>query len=223
MGWWRSRDWAGLFLKPACPLCGRPATEVFCVDCDRQVAACRLPSPIMSIPLAPRPGWLFAWGDYGGPLKRAIAACKYKHHPEIARYLGQQMGDAWIESRLATRLPGNVAIVPIPLHADRLRQRGFNQAAELAKGFGDRARLPCLPQLLQRLKATKPQIETTSRAEREQNLRDAFCAQRASQRPVLLLDDIYTTGTTIRAAIAALTSARIPVVGVVILARTRSG
>ena len=92
-------------------------------------------------------------------------------------------------------------VVPIPLHAERRQERGFNQAEILARAFcevtGDRLR----QRLLRRLKATAPQFGLSAR-ERASNVKRAFTAPPCDlQRwPILLVDDIYTTGATIAAA-----------------------
>jgi predicted amidophosphoribosyltransferase len=83
--------------------------------------------------------------------------------------------------------------------------------------------LPCHPQLLRRVKDTKPQMQTKSKQERQQNLAKAFAvasnSSAAKLRSVILFDDIYTTGTTIREAIATLANHQIAVRGVIVLAR----
>ncbi|MFQ3680598.1 MAG: hypothetical protein SNJ60_08860 [Pseudanabaenaceae cyanobacterium] len=111
-----------------------------------------------------------------------------------------------------------LTVVPIPLHPTKYQSRGFNQAEELARGFGRVAGLPCRPDLLRRVRATKPQITTQDRAERRANLEQAFEAV-AFPRPLLLCDDIYTSGATIQTAIAACQSVHTFVAGALVLAR----
>ncbi len=205
-----------------CPICNRPADLILCKDCDRQIAAHQSPEflqkdiPISSdIPL-------YSWGIYDGALKRAIATCKYENHPEIMQAIGIKVADQWQRSASLNINPKNLAIVPIPLHANKLKSRGFNQAEVAARQFSERTGLNCYPQLLQRVKDTKAQMLTKSATERQQNLSQAFVAQVTSklkQRQVILFDDIYTSGATIREAISALRKAHINVCGVIVIAR----
>ncbi|NJK59165.1 MAG: ComF family protein [Oscillatoriales cyanobacterium SM2_1_8] len=127
--------------------------------------------------VTPQPLDLFAWGEYDGPLKRAIAACKYSNRPQILRCLGQQIGRTWQTAAQTwqARHPG-LTVVPIPLHPAKYKSRGFNQAEELARGFCQVTGLPCRPNLLQRVRETIPQMQTRSRAERIANLQEAFQA-----------------------------------------------
>ncbi|MEE3716571.1 ComF family protein [Tumidithrix elongata RA019] len=210
-----------VFLQSNCPLCGRSSASIICVDCDRQITACRFqdsqqlpPDRSLSVPL-------FSWGVYDGALKRAIAACKYEHHPEIAEVLGEKIGEAWLKSSNARGTKPTV--IPIPMHAEKLKTRGFNQAEILARSFCQVTKLPCMPKLLQRVKSTKPQIETKSKQERLENLAKAFAVPDSVRlkSSVILLDDIYTSGTTIREAIATLATAKIEVNSAIVLARPK--
>jgi ComF family protein len=203
-----------------CPICNRPADLILCRDCDRQIAAhqssefLQKDAPISSnIPL-------YSWGIYDGALKRAIAACKYENHPEIMQAIAIKIADQWQRSALPKINPKNLAIVPIPLHANKLKSRGFNQAEIAARQFCDRTGLRCYPQLLQRVKDTKAQMLTKSVTERQENLSQAFTAQiTPKQQQVILFDDIYTSGATIREAIATFSKINTKVCGVIVIAR----
>jgi len=162
---------------------------------------------------------LFAWGAYGGALKRVIAGLKYDNQPQLARPLGQWLAEAWLASTLS---PLQLTVVPIPLHPDKQKVRGYNQAALLAQSFCDVTRLSLRCRGLERSQSTEAQFGL-SIAEREQNLAQAFCLgkdflQRSPTQAVLLLDDIYTTGATARAALKTLRRSRIQVQGIVTLA-----
>jgi|JFJP01.1.fsa_nt_gi ComF family protein len=214
-----------------CPLCQRPADGILCKDCDRQISAYQSPDffqkddPISSeIPL-------YSWGIYDGALKRAIAACKYENHPQIMEAIGEKIATTWQRSphtNAISQKHQKLAIVPIPLHPNKLKSRGFNQAETLARRFAVMNNLPCHPQGLQRTKDTKAQIQTKGSKEREQNLAQAFSvpntysSKNSTQtKSVILFDDIYTTGATIREAIATLASKNIAVRGVIVVARTQ--
>jgi ComF family protein len=208
-----------------CPLCKRPADRILCKDCDRQITAYQAPDFLQKdYPIAPEIP-LYSWGIYDGALKRAIAACKYDNHPEIMEAIAVKIADTWKRSpdvRAFTQNFQKISVIPIPLHANKLKIRGFNQAEILAQHFCDLTSLPCKPQLLQRVKDTKAQMQTKSKKEREQNLSRAFTVlsnRSSNRRDVILFDDIYTTGATIREAIATLSVNNIDVRGVIVLAR----
>jgi ComF family protein len=175
---------------------------------------------------------LFSWGIYDGALKRAIAACKYKNHREIATLLGARMGEVWQQDvavqetfKSLNKSLSKLSVIPIPLHSQRLQERGFNQAEVLARSFCLEVGCRCFPQALNRIKNTKPQIQTKSKQEREINLEQAFEIGQVSElsKSVILLDDIYTSGVTVREAIASLKTAGINVQAVVVLAKPKFG
>jgi len=213
----------GLFLKSNCPLCDRIAEVELCEYCQRQLLRCQVANP--------REFWqgelpVFVWGTYGGVLKRAIAALKYEHQPQLARPLGHWLGQAWLKSPTAPRAK-KLTVVPIPLHATKLQQRGYNQAELLARSFCEFTGYKEQPLGLERVRATEAQFGL-SQQEREQNLADAFVIGKSlSQNPpssaVLLVDDIYTTGATVRAAAQTLQKRGIQVYGVVAIATSKRG
>jgi ComF family protein len=206
-----------------CPLCKRPTDAILCKDCDRQIAAYQSPDFLQKdYPITPEIP-LYSWGIYDGALKRAIAACKYDNHPEIMEAIAEKIADTWKRSA-NTKNPSlkKISVIPIPLHANKLKSRGFNQAELLARRFCDLNAIPCKPQLLRREKDTKAQMQTKSKQEREENLSKAFTVplnQQSKPQDVILFDDIYTTGATIREAIATLAANNIKVKGVIVLAR----
>ena len=114
-------------------------------------------------------------------------------------------------------------VVPIPLHADKLKQRGFNQAELLAESFCQYTGLPLCRQGLERVRGTQP-LFGLSLTERQEMLADALSVGKSltQKRPqrVLLLDDIYTTGTTVGEAHRVLRRQGISVYGVVAIATT---
>ncbi len=212
MDWW--------ILLP-CPLCQRPTKAVFCPDCQRRLQAERLDS----WPVTTSPWPLYAWGIHRGALRRAIYCLKYQGQRRIGAVLGEWLGSRWLESRQPSsgsrRAYGSdYTVVPIPLHAERLRQRGYNQAALISQAFCERTGLRHLPEALVRVRATAAQYELNP-LQRQQNLAGAFALKRAPATPVLLVDDIYTTGSTIQAAQQVLVAAGIPVAGVIVVAKAQ--
>ncbi|HIE52866.1 MAG TPA: ComF family protein, partial [Armatimonadetes bacterium] len=111
--------------------------------------------------------------------------------------------------------------VPVPLHPSRQRERGFNQAALLARVVGEWLNRPVLEGVLERIRDTRPQVELSGR-ERRQNVRGAFQAREHPYLPgatALLVDDVYTTGATVRESAFALKRQGVKRVMVLTLAR----
>lgn len=102
-----------IFLKSCCTLCQRSTCQEFCQNCHQQLQRAYLPNPSV---FWHEPLPVFAWGSYG-TLKLAIAAMKYKNHPEIARPLGHYLGNTWLSSSPARNT--KCTVVPIPLHPNK--------------------------------------------------------------------------------------------------------
>jgi ComF family protein len=140
----------------------------------------------------------------------------------LAAPLGALMAEGW--PNLAPLQPAFEVIVPVPLHAARERDRGYNQAALLARELGTHLGLPVRERDLVRTRATAPQIDLHP-AQRRANVAGAFecvnCALAGSR--VLLLDDVYTTGSTLESASHALCQAGVSSVWAYTLTRARPG
>ncbi len=123
---------------------------------------------------------------YEFPVDRLIHALKYRHQTAVARWLGE---------RMAAGLPEDEHwLLPMPLHPERLRERGFNQALEIARSIARQRRWPLLAEALRRERATAPQADLDQR-QRQSNVRGAFaCDIDLGGRPVVLVDDVLTTG-----------------------------
>lgn len=201
----------------ACACCGDALDSTRDADLCR---ACRLaPPPFVRA---------VAYGAYRGRMKGAIHALKYDRLHPAARGLGRLLAQAI--AQLAGQAPGELLVVPVPLHRSKHAQRGFNQARALARealGFLSEShpawRLTLAPSALMRLRATESQAGLTPRM-RRLNVRGAFSvsAPAAVQgKDILLVDDILTTGATARAAAQALRKAGANSVYVATLARAR--
>jgi ComF family protein len=126
---------------------------------------------------------------YDFPIDRIIHALKYGHQLAVADWLGLQIA-AQIE-------PGISLIVPLPLHPERLRERGFNQSMEIARAVADCRGLTIDHSSVCRNRATPPQADLPLK-ERRRNVRGAFeCSADMSGKHVLLIDDVMTTGATL--------------------------
>jgi ComF family protein len=141
-------------------------------------------------------------GPYEGPLRVAVHELKYRGRRRVARRLGELL----LESpRVRETLEGAV-VVEVPLHPSRLRSRGFNQAGLLADSLADGAGLRRPGGVLVRRRETPPQTGLSA-ASRRRNVDGAFAVRRRASvvgRAVVLVDDVMTTGATLRACARAL-------------------
>lgn len=162
------------------------------------------------------PPWDAAWAPfhYAWPLDRLEA--RFKFGADLAA--GRLLSTLWCASSRPAELPQ--AIVPVPLHRARLRQRGYNQALELAKPLAKALRIPLLRDALRRTRVTAAQTELTA-VQRRRNVRGAFTAHiyGASPAHVAVLDDVFTTGATLAECARVLKHAGVQRVQVWALAR----
>jgi len=197
---------------PCCAACDTPGAGVFCAACAR-LALDTEEEELEGVPLV-------VAGAYAEPLSTAITRFKYGGRPELAAGLASLLVDR-VEQ---LGLPGGAVLAPVPLHPRRLASRGYNQAALLAQELARRCHLRCEPRLLRRVRETERQVGK-SRTLRLTNAEGAFELRPArrggSTLPahVVLVDDVVTTGSTVRACAQALVACRVELVAVVALAR----
>lgn len=135
----------------------------------------------------------FACFRYEFPVDRIIHAFKYGHQLAVAN---------WAAEIITRQITNNIydLLIPMPLHPDRLRERGFNQSAEIARRIAHKIGCPLGMESLSRCRATPPQAELPMK-ERTRNVRGAFeCSNDLSGKRVLLIDDVMTTSATLREA-----------------------
>lgn len=186
---------------PLCAHCGRPSTRTPCPFCHKQ-------------PLAMNGTRAVAFFDH--PLRQAIHALKYEQRTELAAPLGDLLSDYL----RAHPLPAD-ALIAVPLHPTRERERGYNQAALLAQAIHTRLGLPVWTDALTRVRATRTQTELNA-AERRTNVAEAFAATaRVAGAHLILVDDVLTTGATMNACAVALRECGAQTVWGVALARPR--
>ena len=178
----------------AIPLAG-PTATVFQSDPDPLCGRCLQRPP----PLA----GTHAACLYAAPLDRLLPRFKFHHDLAAGRLLAQLMARALHPLPATWTHPAT--LLPIPLHPRRLRQRGYDQALELARPLARTLGLPLLDSVLHRVRDTAPQSRLDA-AQRQGNLKDAFRIEGRHALPahVVLVDDVMTTGATLHAAATAL-------------------
>ncbi len=208
------RPWARLLyelfastLAPdVCAACdvGVPMLTAFCPPCA------------LTLVRAPPQALLVAPFFYGGALAAAITRFKYQSRPELARPLS-----AAIVRALAALEPRPAVVVPVPLHDSRLADRGYNQAALLARPVARALGTRFGPRVIERVRDTSQQAKLDREA-RLANLAGAFRVRVPREvlgKRVLLVDDVRTTGATLGACEAALLAAGAAEVTCAVIAR----
>ncbi|QDX81699.1 hypothetical protein B9N43_10795 [Denitratisoma sp. DHT3] len=195
----------GTLLLPApdCLLCGaRESDALLCAACRADLPAlpgdgcprCALPMPPdgpcgACLKQPPRFDATAAAYRYGFPVDRLIQALKYGHRLAVA--------DFFAAALLAGPRPSGDLLLPVPLAPDRLRQRGFNQALEIARPIARQLGLELAPEICRRRGATTSQAHLPWRARRK-NVHHAFeCLTDLAGARVLVVDDVMTTGATL--------------------------
>jgi ComF family protein len=129
---------------------------------------------------------------YQPPVAGLIQQLKFNGRLSVARTLGELL-----VQRVASSHPLPEAVLPVPLHATRLRERGFNQALELARPLTRALRLPLLAQHCQRIRATSAQTSLTAK-QRRKNIRGVFqVVEPLPAKHIAIVDDVMTTGQTV--------------------------
>jgi ComF family protein len=204
-----------------CSVCGERVLSPYAADSSTEALVCpvcqRVQPPFASA---------VAYGSYEGGLRELVHLLKYSGVRPAANVLGRMLADSLLPLLSESKFSDNVVVIPVPLHSSRRRQRGFNQAELIAA-----AALKCIDapghfqltrDVLYRERDTHSQIGLTSHQRRE-NLRGAFVVRRASEiagKEILLVDDVFTTGTTVSECARVLRRAGAAQVRVATAART---
>ncbi len=228
-------DLFDLILPPLCQICGRISERngichlclegleriepPFCTICGepfRSKEALDHPCPQC---LKSRPPFRKArsYALYRGVVLDAIHALKFRGRTSLAAPLSEVLSLCDVD------LSEYDLIVPVPLHLKRLRERGYNQALLLARALGRRHSIEVAPRVLKKVRETPPQVGL-KRDERIRNVKDAFEVTdpfRLSGKGVLLIDDVYTTGATVRECAKTLKRAGAGFVDVLTVARAK--
>ena len=177
-----------------CGGCGRVDFQ-FCQVCSEELANLPVDSLRRQVEYV---NAVYATGVHEGILADAVRAFKYEGASQLADPLA-----ARLMVLLALRPEQVDALVPVPLSSERLAERGYNQSELLANCLGSVCPIPIKPSLLRRVRHTEKQAKLSG-AERDLNVKDAFAAGDAAGLSVLLIDDVVTTGSTLRACALAL-------------------
>lgn len=197
-------------LPSTCVLCGAEGhgTQDICLPCQQTLprslqncVRCGIPLPTSSLEalcgqcLQHPPPFerVLSPFRYESPMDHLVQQLKYSGRLEMARLLGHLMAQ-WLAPRLDA-LPD--VIIPVPLHPRRLRERGFNQAQEMARPIARQLGLPIDTKTCRRTRFTTPQFGLSAK-ERAKNVKNAFQIEGAAARHVALVDDVMTTGQTVR-------------------------
>lgn len=208
------------WLGPICFQCGLPLASAIALDSkDCLCGECR--QQVQAFDLAR------SYGVYSGNLRAAILQVKFNRCERLGRRLGELLAGPCLSLK-EFQDAGSPVVIPVPLHRQRERERGFNQAKLLAQGLGrklgERNAMPAPlidSKSLIRSHATPPQTGLSVSA-RHENMRGVFevrSPERVRDRVVVLVDDVMTTGATLSACAAALKRAGASLVLAVTLAR----
>lgn len=169
------------FLTPivsACTYCARPLPKSNFMTCGK----CIKTKPYFDQTIAPY--------SFEEPLRTLLHDFKYRHSLYLVSFLAQL-----ILANLPTSTSQPECLIPVPMHPERLRRRGFNQAAELAKFIGRVLSIPCKMHICQKILHTSPQAGLNA-SQRQKNLHNAFHTKPVRYKRVALIDDLLTTGNT---------------------------
>nr|VFK08278.1 MAG: comF family protein [Candidatus Kentron sp. LPFa]VFK24122.1 MAG: comF family protein [Candidatus Kentron sp. LPFa] len=199
-----------MFISTSCLLCGAEAAgrePNLCMACRRELpwisAACSICGVVLPesgiCPACLRREQPFrrayAAFRYAPPISYLVVLMKFRGNLAAARVLGTLLA----EHLIAVNAPRPDAVIPVPLHAGRLRERGFNQAIELSREIAKRWKIPVRRDLVIRQRATPPQTNLPNRAARQRNVRKAFTLNGSisNVKHVAILDDVMTSGATV--------------------------
>ena len=190
----------------SCPCCMQPHATLSTTSHHCQTCLCE-PPPFDRVHVV---------GRHAGSLKRAIHRFKYRDDPALNASMGQLL-IARLETTLGDIRPD--LVIPVPVHPQRLRKRGYNQALELARPIANHLDVPLRSDLLHRTKAASTQQSLNAR-QRHSNLCGAFTLNdRVEAQQILLIDDVMTTTATARACCAPLRDGGARAIHVAVLGR----
>lgn len=161
--------------------------------------------------------WVVRLGTFTDPLKHLVHQVKYHNRWPLAEVLADRLLE---QERVKALIDETDVIVPVPLHRLRQISRGYNQAEVIARRIAARCGKRCVRPVI-RLRNTQSQTDMTSAAQREENMREAFALldpRIVAGKNVVVVDDVMTTGATLRGVAQALRPARPASLGALVIA-----
>ena len=218
-----------LFFPPVCPGCGRTVgkQEIFCPVCQKQLHLLRPGDtcprcgkiPCICDKLHPLFTQVYPAGLYEGSIQSAIRNLKFQHQPGHFRPLGRLLANTL--GRYHVTAADFDLLAAVPMSRKRQKARGYNQAALLAQSVSEQTGIPFCSHALTKIRETKAQHDLSAQMRRT-NLKGSFIADSAvSGKRVLLVDDVFTTGSTANEAAEVMLQAGAISVDVLVLASTR--
>lgn len=218
---------ADLFYPQRCVGCERRASDVLCRECfdalptiGRPVCArCGMPTAFETFACEDCKNVDFAFEGARAPLryegvgKEIVHCLKYAGYTRVVERLAAPLMAGELERGVRFD-----AVVPVPLHRSRLRRRGFNQAALLARGVARRINAP-VSDTLEAVRRTQDQVDLSAE-ERRANVEGAYTARARVRGTILLVDDVFTTGATMSSCAGTLSRAGAQEVYALSLCRT---
>jgi ComF family protein len=213
---------------------GCPGSSTLCDECAQQLTelagapACAKCASPLTTDNAPCP-WchgagltpierIVRLGVFTDPLKSLIHRMKYNARWPLAEFLADHLA---AQPNTRNLITSDTILIPVPLHYRRQFSRGYNQSDLLARRL--KKKMSCrLSRPIRRIRDTPTQTHMTSRADREANVRDAFALthfhKSIENRPIVIVDDVFTTGATLRAVARTLKQARPSSISAIVLA-----
>lgn len=223
--------WKGLDLlfPPVCGGCGKVGQR-WCLDCQERVPRVNAPfCEKCGIPITgaaanlcekcnlnlPTYRMMRSWAIFDSPVQNALHTMKYRRNIGLGDMIAMQMTEFFCSLQWHVQV-----IIPVPLGKNRLKERGYNQTALVARPLAHEVGILYLPQALRKIRETRSQVGLTV-SQRQENVRQAYEAnpELVKHRSILLMDDVATTGSTISACTESLLSAGAQEVYVLTIAR----
>jgi len=185
-----------LLFPNICSVCGQEnfySRDPVCAGCDDQWIPMDLKNRVQELAVRENIDRAYTGWEFGPELRALIHPLKYQDRARIGSYLGRRLGRR-VKEKMNLELD---ALIPVPLHPVKYRERGYNQAQWICRGLSRELQLPMWPKAITRVKYTISQT-TLDREERQNNMQQAFHTRKdMAGKTIAVIDDVLTTGSTI--------------------------